>query len=296
MGSGNVGATAAYALLLDGAATDITLIDLAREKAEGIMLDLEHSLPFTSAVKLEASNEMSAAAGSHLIVVTAGKRQAEGETRLDLARANAKIFQEMIPKLAKAAPNAIFLIVTNPVDVLTYVSLKASGFPWQRVFGSGTVLDSARLQFHISEKLQIHPRSIDAYVLGEHGDTSFPVWSSANIMGKPLLEFEKFGKKEADDCYDKTKNAAYRIIHDVGYTCYSIGTVIRDLVRAIASDSHQVFTLSTLLQNDYGEKDVCLSMPCVLGRRGIVQHINIPLDAEEKKRLKKSADAMRAII
>ncbi len=293
IGCGSVGATAAYALLLKGIATKLTVIDIQKEKAHGLLLDLEHSLSFTPYTKLEASGDFDAAAGSDLIVITAGKRQAQGETRLDLANANKKIFLDFIPKLVVAAPNAIFLIVTNPVDVLTHEAFKISGLPWQKVFGSGTILDSARFQFHISQKLNIHPRSIDAYILGEHGDSSFPVWSFANVLGKPLSEFPGFTKEIAQQCYEDTKNAAYRIIHDLGYTCYSIATAIAEIAKNIKEDTHQVFPLSALLQNYYGLSDVCLSVPCVLGKSGIEQTLEIPLNEEEQQNLKKSAEILR---
>jgi len=182
------------------------------------------------------------------------------------------------------------------VDVLTYDAIQLSGFKWKRVFGSGTILDTARLQFHISEVIKIHPRSIDAYILGEHGDSSFPVWSSANVTGKSVFEFEGFSRKQADECYDKTKNAAYRIIHDVGYTCYSIATAIREITKAMFEDSHQVFMLSTLLQDYYGHDGVCLSIPCVLGRRGIVQSLRIPLNEEEQKKLNESVEVIKSVI
>lgn len=294
IGCGSVGQTAAYALLLDGTPTDLILIDVQKEKAEGIALDLEHSLSFTSAIKLQAGDDYRLCKGSNLIVVTAGKRQAEGETRLDLIKANRKIFQEIIPKIAKMAPEAILLIVTNPVDILTYEAIKLSGFPKSRVFGSGTILDTARLQFHLSEKLGINPKSIDAYILGEHGDSSFPVWSSANVSGRRLFDFDGFDRTAAELCYEKTKTAAYRIIHDVGYTCYSISTAIREIARAIAEDSRQVFMLSTLLENYYGHSDVCLSVPSVLGKQGILRTLTIPLDKEELEKLKKSVSVLKS--
>lgn len=294
IGCGSVGATAAYALLLDGTPTDLALVDVQKEKAEGIALDLEHSLSFTSAIKLSAGDNFQLCKGSNLVVITAGKRQAKGETRLDLIKANRKIFQEIVPKIAKMAPDAILLIVTNPVDILTYEAIKLSGFPKNRVFGSGTVLDTARLQFHLSEKLGVNPKSIDAYIMGEHGDSSFPVWSSANVSGKRLFDFDGFDKHAAEECYEKTKTAAYRIIHDVGYTCYSISTAIREISRAILEDSRQVFMLSTLLENYYGNSDVCLSIPSVLGRQGILRTLTIPLDKEELEKLKKSVTVLQS--
>lgn len=293
IGCGNVGATTAYALLLDGAITDLTLIDYNKEKAEGILLDLEHSLPFTSYIKLTSGDDYALCADSDIVIVTAGKKQAEGETRLDLIKANRAIFEDIIPKITKAAPNTLLMIISNPVDVLTYEAQRISGLPAGRVFGTGTTLDTSRLRFHISEKINIHPRSIEAYVLGEHGDTSFPVYSSANVSGKPLSEFEGFTQQVADECYDSTKNAAYRIIHDVGYTCYSIATVACELVRNIFNDSHKVFPLSTNLKDFYGISDVALSVPCVLGRNGIEEVLKVPLSTEEQEKLQKSAETLR---
>ncbi|MEK7528351.1 MAG: L-lactate dehydrogenase [Patescibacteria group bacterium] len=296
IGCGNVGATIAYSLLLDGTATDLTLIDLDASKAEGLSMDLEHSLPFTSFVKLLANTDFAACAGSDIVIITAGKRQNPGESRLDLAVANKKIFKEIIPQIAKAAPDAILLVVTNPVDVLTYEAIRLAGFPSGRVFGSGTILDTARLQFHLSEKLKIHPRSIDAYILGEHGDSSFPVWSSANVIGKPLFEFDGFSKKVAEQCYEDTKNAAYRIINDLGFTCYSIATAVMEIVRNIFADTNQVFMLSTELKDYYGHSDVALSVPCVLGRRGIVRALEIPLDSDERKKFTASVGVVQEYI
>lgn len=293
IGCGNVGATIAYAYLLSGAVTDMALIDVEKSKAEGLRLDLEHGTSLTPHVNIEATDDFKACEGSNIVVITAGARQKEGETRLDLVTKNKKIFASIIPKIAAAAPNAILIIVSNPCDVLTYEALRLSKFPKNRVFGSGTVLDSIRLQFHISEKIKIHPSSIDAYVLGEHGDTSFPLFSSANVLGKPLCKFEKFTRKIAEECFIETKNAAYRIIHDQGYTCYSIATVVRELTEAIFENQRRVFTLSVLLKDYYGHSDVCLSVPCVLGRNGIEKILNVPLDKEEKKLLAKSVKTVK---
>lgn len=293
IGCGNVGATMAYAMLLDGTPTDLTIIDINADKAHGLLLDLEHSLSFTPFTQLASSGDMNACADSSVVVITAGVRQKEGDTRLGLIAKNRAIFKEIIPKIAASAPNAILVIVSNPVDVLTYEAIKLSGFPKERVFGSGTLLDTARLQFHISEKLKINPRSIDAYVLGEHGDTSFPAFSCADVGGRPLKDMKGFTKKVADKCYEDTRTAAYRIIHDQGFTCYSISTAVLQIMRAIFENSHEVFPLSTLLTGYYGHKNVCLSVPCVLGRDGIARQIVIPLDAKEKKLFKKSVDTLK---
>ncbi|NIA01830.1 MAG: L-lactate dehydrogenase [Nitrospirae bacterium] len=296
VGCGSVGSTTAYAYLLSGSVTNMALIDVNKAKAEGLMLDLAHATSFTPHTEIEASDDFKACRGSNIVVITAGARQEEGETRLDLVAKNKKIFASIIPKIAKAAPNAILIVVSNPVDVLTYEALKLSGFPENRVIGSGTVLDSLRLQFHISEKIKIHPSSIDSYVLGEHGDTSFPYFSYANVLGKPLNDFEGFDDKVAAECYQDTRDAAYRIIHDQGYTCYSIATVIRELTEAIFEDQHKVFTLSVKLNDYYGHSEVCLSVPCVLGRNGIEKVIHVPLDEKEQKSLRKSVKVLKGFL
>ncbi len=296
VGCGSVGATTAYAYLLSGTVTDLSLIDVDKGRAEGLMLDLEHATALTPHTEIDASDKMEACKDSNLVVITAGARQKDGETRLDLIAKNRAIFASIIPKIAASAPNAILLIVSNPVDVLTHEALKLSKFPKNRVFGSGTVLDSSRLQFHISERINVHPSSIDAYIFGEHGDTSFPVFSSANILGKPLKEFEGMNKKVAQQCYKDTKNAAYRIIHDQGYTCYSIATVVRELTDAIFEDSKKVFTLSVPLDKYYGHSGVCLSVPCILGRNGIEKVLKVPLDKTEKSQLKKSVDTLKGYL
>lgn len=293
IGCGSVGATTAYAYLLSGSVTDMTLIDIDKNRAKGLMLDLEHATALTPYMGISATDDFSACKGSNVVVVTAGARQKEGESRLDLIEKNKRIFRVIIPQIAKAAPDAILIIVSNPCDILTQEAIKLSKFPKGRVFGSGTVLDSSRLQFHISEKIKVHPSSIDAYIFGEHGDTSFPVFSSANVLGKPLKDFKGFSKKAAEQCYKDTKNAAYRIINDQGYTCYSIATVVRELTEAIFEDKHKVFTLSVPLKNYYGHSRVCLSVPCILGRNGIESVLDVPLSKSEQKLLAKSVKTIK---
>lgn len=293
VGCGNVGSAAAYAMLLDGIPTELTLIDHHKEKAEGLLLDYEHSLSFLPYVKITASDDYSACKDSNLIVITAGARQLEGETRLQLIEKNRAIFKEMIPAIAKASPESILLIVSNPVDILTYEALKLSGFPENRVFGSGTMLDTARFKFHLGERLCLNPKSIQAYVLGEHGDTSFPVLSSANVAGKSLFDFEDFDQKTAMQCYEDTRQAAYRIIHDMGYTCYSIGVVIREIAKSIFEHAKIVVPLSVKLNNYYGHSDVCLSVPCVLDSDGASEVLTVPLNEEEQSMLAKSVSTLK---
>lgn len=296
IGCGNVGATAAYAMLMDGTPSEIVLMDRNKEKAEGLMLDMEHSMAFLEYTKIVGTDDVRDCKNSQLIVVTAGARQQEGETRLDLIKKNRAIFKELIPQLAKAAPNAILLIVSNPVDVLTYEAYKLSGFPWGRVFGSGTLLDTARLRFHLSQQLCLNAKSVEAFILGEHGDTSFPVWSSANVAGMPLMKMEGFNKTMANAAYKDTREAAYRIIHDLGYTCYSISTVIRELMVHIFQHSRVVLPLSVPLRGEYGIKDIALSVPCVLDSNGVAGIVEVPLNFLEKRQLKKSAATLKSYL
>lgn len=296
IGCGNVGATIAYSYLLSGSVTDLALVDINKNLAHGLEMDLEHARSLTPNVQITSGDDYKLCEGSNLIVITAGRRQKEGETRLDLVNGNKAIFADIIPKIVAAAPDAILLIVSNPVDIMTHETIKLANLPAGRVFGSGTFLDSTRLQFHISQKLHIHPSSIDAYILGEHGDSSFPVYSSANILGKPLMEFEDFTAEMAEKCYQDTKNAAYRIIHDLGYTCYSIATAVRDITKAIFQDQHRVLPLSVMLEDYYGHSDVCLSVPCVLGRNGVEKVLNVPLDEAEKGLLDKSVETLKGFL
>ncbi len=296
VGCGNVGATAAYAMLLAGITTELVLVDHSKDRAHGLMLDFEHALSFLPATKVVASDDYSACANSQVIFITAGAKQVEGETRLQLIKKNSEIFEDIIPKIAMAAPNSILVIVSNPVDILTYKTLKLSKFPKNRVFGSGTMLDSARFKFHISEKLCLNPHSIEAYILGEHGDSSFPVFSSANVSGKPLFDFEGFDRKVADTCYDETKNAAYRIIHDIGFTCYSIGTVMMEIASAIKQNSRIVVPLSVFVENYYGVNDVAMSVPCVLDGSGVSEVIEVPLNEIEVAQLQSSAKLLKSYI
>lgn len=296
IGCGSVGSAAAYAMLIDGTPTELVLIDRSRGKAEGLALDFVHSLSFLDSTHVIGSDDYSALKGASLVVVTAGARQQEGETRLDLIEKNRAIFKEIIPKIAKNAPEAILLIVSNPVDVLTYEAVKLSGFPSGRVFGSGTMLDTARFQFHLSQRLCLSPKSVDAYILGEHGDSSFPVYGSANVAGKSLFDFEGFTREVAEECYKDTKEAAYRIINDLGYTCYSIGVVIREIMRAVHGHSKLVVPLSVMLEDYYGHSDICLSVPCVLDSDGVSDVIKVPLNSGELEALGKSVEVLKGYL
>lgn len=296
IGCGNVGATIAYSLLTDGTPTDLALVDIDENKAHGLYLDFSHALSFFPNTKISAAGNYDICADSNLVIVTAGARQEKGETRLDLIQKNRQIFRQIIPQITAAAPNAILLIVTNPVDVLTYEALKISGFPPNRVFGSGTMLDTARLRFHISEKLSLSPTSIQAFVLGEHGDSSFPVFSSANVAGKSLFDFDCFTPEVAEHCYQETKNAAYKIINDLGYTCYSIAMVTKSIMNHLFQNSQAVLPLSVYLDGEYGYQDVTLSVPCVLNQNGISRILEVPLSDQEKTKFAHSVKTIKSYL
>jgi len=296
IGCGNVGAATAHAMLLDGSPTELVLMNRSLDIAEGLALDFEHSLSFFEFTKIRPTDKLEDCAGMDLIVITVGARQKEGETRLDLVEKNKAIYRDIIPKLAAASPDAVLLIVSNPVDILTYEAWKLSGFPKNRVFGTGTMLDSARFQFHISDRLCISPKSVDAFVLGEHGDTSFPVWSVANISGMPLLQMEGFDEAVAGKAYEETKNAAYRIIHDLGYTCYSISTVVLEIMNHLINHSRIVLPLSTVLEGEYGHEGLAISVPCVLDSDGVSGIIEIPLNDGEKAQFAHSVDTLKALL
>ncbi len=294
IGCGNVGTAAAYALLLEGLASELVLLDIDRGRAEGLTLDFDHSMSFLNPTKVFGTDDYKDTKDSDLVIITAGAKQQEGQTRLDLIGKNRAIFQKIIPEVVKNSPNCMILIVSNPVDVLTYETIKLSGFTANRVFGSGTMLDTARLRFHISEKIEINPKSINAYVLGEHGNSSFPVFSSADVAGTPLIGLENFSQKDADEAYELTKKAAYRIINDIGYTAYSIGVVVREITSAIFYDKQIATPLSVLLEDYYGLNEVCLSVPVILGREGVSSVIKLPLSDNEQAALNKSAEILKS--
>jgi L-lactate dehydrogenase len=276
VGCGKVGMTAAFAMLLSGTPSEIVLIDRTLEKVEGEKLDLEHALPFLDYVKITASDDFSCLSGCDLVVYSAGAPQKVGETRLDLCENNKNILRENLPKIIKNCPEAIILIVANPVDVLTHEASKIAPSFKGRVFGSGTMLDTARFRFHLAEKLKINPHSVHTYVLGEHGDTSFPVFENALVGGQKLLDLPGVNKEMIMEAYQKTRDAAYKIIEAKGATYYAIGVVVTKIMEAIASNSRTVYPLSVVVG------DVALSMPCVLGSQGIERVLEVEFSEREK--------------
>lgn len=293
VGTGKVGMTTAFALLLEGIPTDLVLIGRDKAKVEGEKLDLDHALPFLKEVDITASDDYSALRGCDVVIFTAGAAQEPGETRLDLTKKNLKIVDEIVPLIVENAPHAVLVMVTNPVDILTLRAIEIAQAPPGQIFGSGTMLDTARFRFHLSDFLNVNPRSIHTYILGEHGDSSFPVLSSATIGGQKLMDLPEFSEEKAREAFEKARQAAYKIIESKGATFYAIGAVICNLVKAIQNDSKSVLPVSHPLDGEFGLHDVSLSLPCIVGRHGVERVMKIQLDRSELLALHKSAEALR---
>jgi L-lactate dehydrogenase len=300
IGVGNVGATFAYALLGSGLASEIVLIDNNKKRAEGEAIDLNHAVPLTHSTRIWAG-DYADCAGAAITVITAGTAQKPGETRLDLVQRNYSIFQSIIPQIVKYNPNGILLIAANPLDILSYAALKLSGLPANRVIGSGTILDTARFRYLLSQHAGVDPRSVHAYIIGEHGDSEVPVWSLANIAGMPLVEYckmncDKFDQEEYDHIFEQTRDAAYHIIELKGATFYGIGMGLVRICEAILRGQNTVLSVSTLIQDYYGINDVYLSLPCVIDREGVSKFLHLPLNDNEIAGLQKSAAVLKETI
>lgn len=297
VGVGNVGATFAYALLLSGLAAEIVLIDANRARAEGEAMDLNHTVPFTHPTRIWAG-ELADCAGAAVTVIAAGANQRPGETRLDLVQKNAAIFRGIVPEIARHNPAGILLVATNPVDVLTYAALRLAGLPPARVIGSGTILDTARFRYLLSQHFGVDPRSVHAVIIGEHGDTEVPVWSLANIAGLRLPAFCAAQGKELDEAvmrrlFEQTRDAAYHIIERKGATYYAVAAGLMRIVEAILRDQRTVLSVSSLIDGYYGLGEVCLSLPTVVGRGGVEQVLRLELAPEERAGLERSAEVLR---
>lgn len=293
VGCGKVGMSTAFALLQQGTVNELLLLSRSRAKAEGEKLDLEHGLSFLRHTNIYASDNYEDLVNTDVVVFTAGDSQKPGETRLDLVEKNKAIIHDAIPQILKYAPESIIIIVSNPVDILTYEAYKIAGLPKGRIFGSGTTLDTSRFRFHLSEYLKINPKSIHAYILGEHGDSSFPAISGAIAGGQSLLSITGMSEEKALAAYHKTRNAAYNIIKAKGATYYAIATAAAKLVETILTNSKKVYPVSIPLHNYYGHSGVALSVPCVIGRHGVEQTIEIKLSWQEKQFLEKSVNILK---
>lgn len=297
VGAGNVGATFAYTLLMSGLASEIVLIDANQKKAEGEAMDLNHAAPLTNPGRVWVGDYQDCA-GAAVTVITAGAAQKPGETRLDLAARNVAIFRQIVPNVVRYNPEGILLIATNPVDVLSYASWKMSGLPSQRVFGSGTILDTARFRFLLSQHFGVDPRSVHAYIIGEHGDSEVPAWSTANIAGMRFPVFcEQMGTgceiEALESIFAQTRDAAYHIIERKGATYYAVAAGILRIVEAILRDQSTVLSVSSLIENYYDINDVFFSLPTVIDRAGIERVLRLKLDDNEIAGLQKSAKVLQ---
>ena len=300
VGAGAVGTAIAYAAQIRGACRELALFDLNAAKVRAEVLDLNHGMQFTPMARITGSDDLAVCAGADIIVITAGAKQDPGQTRLDLAAANVAMCRDLVPALVALAPDALLLVVTNPVDVVTQAALEFSGLPPERVFGSGTVLDSSRLRFLIAEHTRVAVHNVHAYIAGEHGDSEVPLWSTATIGGVPVRDWTGSGARALDDevmaqIHHQVVSSAYEIIAGKGATNLAIGLAVSRILEAVLNDEHRVLPVTSRLDGVHGLSDVCLSMPSVVGRAGIEHVLATPLSDGELAQLTASAEAVSAV-
>ncbi|MBR7184380.1 MAG: L-lactate dehydrogenase [Clostridia bacterium] len=303
IGAGNVGSTLAYTLAVTGTADEIVIIDVNQKRAMGEALDIRQSAPFCGPITVYAGDYPDAA-GSNIVVVTSGVARKPGQSRLELAQTNVDITKSIIPQITRYAPDATYIIVANPVDILTYTFVRCSDIPANRIIGSGTILDTARLRQRLSEYYSISQQNIHAWVFGEHGDSSFIPWSQATISGVPIDHFDEalHGRSTIAPDLNRTEVEAYvrksgaRIIERKGATYYAIAASVNHICQSLSGRLDRTVTVSTLMQGEYGIRDVCLSIMNVIGSGGVNGKVLYPLTEEEQLLLHKSADALKAII
>ena len=300
IGCGFVGSASAFALMQSGLFKEIVLIDVDKKKAEGEAMDISDGIPYVRHMNVYAG-DYDDIVDAYIIIITAGAGQKPGETRLDLVNKNIAIFKSIIPEISKRDCQGILLVVANPVDILTEVALKLSGFSENRVMGSGTVLDTARLKYKLGQQLEVDSRSVHAFIIGEHGDSEIAAWSSANISG---IELDKFCEmrdyceyeKATREIAEKVKNSAYEIIDRKQATYYGIAMAVKRICEVIVRDEKSILPVSSMLHGEYGINDVVLSMPTIVGKNGIEKLVPILLNEEEQCALKKSAETLDKIM
>jgi L-lactate dehydrogenase len=291
IGVGAVGSTTAYTLLLRSRMDELVLIDSNKPKASGDALDMNHGLPLLGKAKVWAG-DYADCKDADIIIITAGVSQKPGESRIDLLKRNVRIFESITDEVLKYSNDGILLIASNPVDIMSYFTWKKSGWPVERVIGSGTLLDSSRLRYLIGNKLNIDSRSVHAHIIGEHGDSELAVWSLANIAGSEIL----LSDEEKHEIFINTRDAAYKIIQAKGATYYAIALALDRICTAILKNESSVLNVSTLLTNYHGISDVYLGVPCIVDRRGVREALPLQITNEEKSLLTKSADKLKGLI
>lgn len=300
LGAGNVGATIAYTFAVNGTCSDVVLVDINEAKAKGEAMDIRHGISLAHNIDI-TDGTYEDIAGSDIVVVTLGMARKPGQTRIDLTQNNVNIIKQVMPKVAEIAPDAVYVVVSNPIDILTYTILQCTNLKPSQVVGSGTVLDSSRLRCAIAEKAEISPKSIHAYVFGEHGDTSFVPWSTTNIGGMNIFDYWKsMGRSDEEldtnAIEEGVRKAGAEVIKRKGATFYAIALSVNKICDTILRDSNSVLTVSTMTNGRYGIDDVCLSLPCIVNGHGIAGEINPPLLDEELEKLQKSANALKEVI
>jgi L-lactate dehydrogenase len=301
VGAGAVGSTIAYAALMRGAARTVALYDINKAKVEAEALDLGHGIQFMPMAEVLGSDDIQVCADADVVVITAGAKQKPGQTRIDLAEATIALVARMLPPLVEVAPNAIYLMVTNPVDIVTYAALKISGLPSAQLFGSGTVLDSSRLRYLIAAQTGVAVQNVHAYIAGEHGDSELPLWSSATIGAVPLLDWNGIGGRGPltvevrDRIAGEVVDSAYRIIAGKGATNYAIALAASRIIEAVIKDEQRILPVSSLLDGYYGISDMCLSVPTLVGRDGVGERLQVPMSADELAGLRASAQSLTAV-
>lgn len=305
VGAGSVGATMAYAALMRGAARSVALYDIDAAKVEAEALDIGHGIQFMPMADVVGSDDIAVCADADVVVVTAGAKQKPGQSRLDLAEATVALVRGMLPDLVAVAPDAVYVMVTNPVDIVTYAALKISGLPPRQMFGSGTVLDSSRLRYLLAQHTGVAVQNIHAYIAGEHGDSEIPLWSSATIGSVPLTDWPGIpgphgvtGRIDAADrerIAEEVVNSAYRIIAGKGATNYAVALAGSRIIEAVLGDERRVLPVSSLLDDYRGISDVCLSVPSIVGKEGVSARLQVSMSDEELAGLRRSAESLRAV-
>ncbi|NTW00155.1 MAG: L-lactate dehydrogenase [Oscillochloris sp.] len=296
VGTGMVGTSFAYALTQRSLANELVLVDADTARAEGEAMDLNHGIPFVHPMRIRAG-DYTDLTGADLVVIAAGANQKPGETRLDLLAKNAAIFREIMPKVIAASDDCVIVIATNPVDVLTYISAEIVGPSSQRVIGSGTILDTARFRYLLGEHYGVDPRSVHAYIVGEHGDSELPLWSLANIAGVRLADFigangQGYDQQALDQIFQQTRFAAYEIIKRKRATYYAIGLGLLAIAEAVLRDQHTVLTVSSPMIGQYGVSNIAISLPTIVGRTGIEEVLTLPLADAEIAAFQQSAQVL----
>ena len=297
IGAGGVGSTTAFTLVQSGLFNEIVIIDINKNKAEGDALDIAHGIQFTNPVSIY-SGDYKDLADAYLVIVTAGANQMPGETRIDLINKNSSIFKKIIPSITEYNKDCILLVVSNPVDILTMLALELSGFPKERVLGSGTVLDTSRLRYLLSKKLEVDSKNIHAFIIGEHGDSELAVWSNADIAGIHIEEYCKnilgFCDINLEEILNEVRNSAYQIIEKKGSTFYGVAMAVKRIAQAIIRDEYSILPVSHFLNGEYGIKNVCLGIPSLICREGVKKIIPINLNEKEKTYLTESANKLKS--